>query len=269
MNKNFKLFIFLFLSMLSIYWLFPADFSAVDDLYKNGMYEDGLKKLKENFNKDNPDPAVIWRMSRMIYEIADAMPMKNKKDKILKFTEGMDTVKPFLEFTAGNNEDIAQMIFWFDANFGARGETIGIKESLDIIPELFKYADKALSFDPKYAAAYLMKGRIDDAVPAFLGGDKFRLGINFSKAIKYNSKDMNVLVDAAKAFFNRNWDKDKKSSMATKKSMTDETPQDLSDREYAKNLLNQAVNLFKSFDKPSVRDKSKYDQAISLLKRLK
>jgi len=36
------------------------------------------------------------------------------------------------------------MVFWYAVNYGAREKVIGIKESLDILPDLYKLADKAI-----------------------------------------------------------------------------------------------------------------------------
>ena len=123
--------------------------------------------------------------------------------------------------------------------------------------------------DPTFAAPYLLLGRIDDAVPFFLGGDKFRMGKNLSKAIKYNPKDMSVLVESGELFLKRGWDSDKKKKMSKKFEEDDGTPQNLSDKEYAKILLDKSLELFKSISDPSVREEVKYQEALELLKKIK
>ena len=194
-----------FIILSAVNLVIANNFDQVDKLYSEGKYAEGLKIIEKDFNHTNPDPEIIWRISRFYFEIAEETDKKNKKDKIENYTKGMEAAKQFLEITYGEKLTRAEIIFWYTANYGSRGETIGIKESLDIVPELFKLADKALSLDPAFAAPYLLKGRIDSSVPSFLGGDKFRMGVNLSKAIYYNADDMSVLVDSAVAFLNRDW----------------------------------------------------------------
>jgi len=79
-----KITITAFLYIFSFIGLYSFDFTEPDDLYMQGKYEEGLKILLEKYSPDKPDPALIWRKSRMIYEIADAMPEKHKKEKIGK-----------------------------------------------------------------------------------------------------------------------------------------------------------------------------------------
>ena len=195
---------------------------------------------------------------------------KIRRISIVYFTKGMDISKQFLDITYGEKLTRAEIIFWYTANYGSRGETIGIKESLDIVPDLFNLADRALALDPTFAAPYLLKGRIDSSVPSFLGGDKFRMGVNLSKAILYNPTDMSVLVDSSVAFINRDWNvSDKRKKAINNKGETDGTPSNISDKEYAKKLLNQAIDQYKSLENPTKRDTLKLNEANELLKKLK
>jgi len=258
-----------FLLIAPIKLVFAKDYEAADELYTQGKYTDGLKMLEMEFVQANPDPELIWRLSRFYFEIAEQTDKKNKKVKIEYYTKGMDIAKQFLEITYGDKLARAQIIFWYTANYGSRGETIGIKESLDIVPELFNLADRALELDPTFAAPYLLKGRIDSSVPSFLGGDKFRMGVNLSKAIYYNPNDMSLLVDSSVAFLNRDWSvSEKKKKAVNKQGETDGTPLDLSDKDYAKKLLEQAVELYKTIESPSKRDEMKLNEAEGLLKKI-
>ena len=265
---NIKFFLIIILSLFIYNTFYTKDFKTVDDLYHVGKYQEGIKILEKEYNISNPDPEIIWRITRFYFEIADALPDKEKQEKIRYYSKGMDIAKQFLDIKKGTNLDRAQVIFWYTACYGSRAELIGIKESLDILPDLFNLADKAIALDPTFAAPYLLLGRIDDAVPFFLGGDKFRMGKNLSKAIKYNSKDMSVLVDSGELFLKRGWDSNKKKKMAEKSGEDDGTPQDLSDKEYAKFLLDNSLELYKNIKDPSVREKIKYKDALELLKKI-
>jgi hypothetical protein len=264
--KN-KLIAFLLIVIIS-FSIFPTDFTNIDNLYHDGKYQEGLNILLTMHDKNKPDPAVIWRICRMYYEIADLIPNKDKQKKINKFNEALDFTRPYLDLQTGDKLDRAQIVFWYAASLGSRGETIGIKESLDTVKDLFKLADKAISIDPTFAAPYLLKGRIDDAVPSFLGGDKFRMSINLTKGIELNPKDMNLLVDSAHAFIKRDWDVEKKRKNASKMNKTDGSPQNLSDREYAKQILNMAIKVYLEIKNPSKREMNKYNEAIRLLKKI-
>ncbi len=267
MYSKFNLLIVFFLLNV-LFCTNAADFTKVDSLYHDGKYEQGLNILLTMYDKNNPDSAIIWRICRMYYEIADAMPKKEKQLKINKFNQALDFARPYLDMQDGGRLDRAQVVFWYAASLGSRGETIGIKESLDTVKDLFRLANKAISIDPTFAAPYLLMGRVDDAVPSFLGGDKFRMGINLSKGIELNPTDMSLLVDSAKAFYDRNWDIRKKYNMAKKMGNTDGTPQNLSDREYAKQILDQAVKVYFGIKNPSRREMNKYNEAVKLLKKL-
>ena len=261
-----KKLLIIILIILSLSFIYSQDLKQIDDLYRDGKYQDGLNKLIGMHDKSNPNPAVIWRIARMYYEIAEEL--SDKKAKIDKYTDGMNSTAPYLNIKEGKKLDRAQVVFWYAVNLGARGEVIGIKESLDIVPKLFELANKAISIDPTFGAPYLLKGRIDDAVPSFLGGDKFRMGENFSRAIKME-KELNILVDSANGFIKRGWDVDKKKKMKEKMNRTDGTPQNLSDKEYAKQLLKSAIELYFTIDKPTKREKNKYAEAIKLYKKVK
>jgi tetratricopeptide (TPR) repeat protein len=263
-----KIFIAAVFSFLFAKTFFSLNFDHVDTLYEEGKYEEGVKILEKEFSKSASDPEIIWRISRFYFELAEEADKKSKKDKIALYTKAMDVARPFLDISYGDKLTRAEIIFWYAASYGSRGEVIGIKESLDTVPELFSLADKAIALDPTFAPAYLLKGRIDSSVPSFLGGDKFRMGVNIGKALYYNSKDMSMLVDSANAFLNRDWEVKKKNSVF-KKSGPDGNPADISDKDYAKKLLGEAVELYKTFSKPTKRDGEKFREALDILKKLK
>jgi hypothetical protein len=247
---------------------YSFDFKVVDDLNHNGQYDESLKILKSAFDSNKPDPGIIWRMSRDTFELAELIPASKKKEKIAKYTEAMDIAKPYLDITYGDKTDRANIVFFYASNFGSRGKVIGIKESLDNIPELKSLADKSLQIDSTLSLAYLLKAKIEEEVPSFLGGDKFKMGVFYSMSLKYDGENLTVLFDSANAFYNRNWDVNKKKSMADKLSANDGTPQNLTDREHAKEILNKALEVYKNLKNPSKRDTEQYNNSLKLLKSL-
>lgn len=270
MNKN-KYYIaaILILFLYNINLIYSKDFNIVDDLYHNGRYLEGLKILENEFDSSYPDIESIWRISRFHYEIADSLPAKKKQEKIEYYSKGMEIAFPYLNSNDGEKLDRAQLIFWYTACYGSMQELVGIKESLDVIPELFKLSEKTIELDPTFVAPYLLLGSVDDAVPSLLGGDKFRMGKNLSKAIKINPEDVSVLVESGELFLNRGWDIDKKNKMSVKNGEDDGTPKNISDKDYAKILLEKALELYKKLDNPSIRDKNNYQLALELLKKFK
>lgn len=269
-KKYYKIIIIFFIFILNyVNFINSTDFKIIDDLYHNGKYQEGLTILENEYDTLYPDIKIIWRISRFYYEIADSLPDKNKQEKIEYYTKGMEISALYIEMTDGEKSDRAQLIFWYTACYGSKAELIGIKESLDVIPELFMLADKAIELDPAFAAPYLLLSRVDEEVPALLGGDKFRMGKNLSKAIKNNPEDISVLVESGELFLNRGWDIDKKKKMTEKNGEEDGSPKNLSDKEYAKILIEKALELFKNIDNPSVRDKNNYQLAMELLKKFK
>jgi hypothetical protein len=265
--KSKILIIYLFMSSVMLFSV--SSLQDIDTMYHDGKYSEGLDLLLKMHDEKKPDAAIIWRISRMYYEIADVIQISDKKEKISQFTKGMNISEKFLNIKEGEKLDRAQLIFWYAANLGARGQTIGIKESLDSIPGLFDLAEKAIAIDPTYAAPYLLKGRIDDAVPFFLGGDKFRMGINLTTAVKLYPDELNVLVDSAGSFIRRNWSVNKKLKLNIKYGKTDGTPENLTDKQYANILLEDAVKSYLNIKNPSLRDKQKYNETLRLLKMIK
>jgi len=146
---------------------------------------------------------------------------KIKKEKVDYYTKGMDFAAPYYQNATADLSDRAQIFFWYTANFASNQKAIGIMESISTLPELFKLVDENIKIDPAFAPPYLLKGRIDVEVPGFLGGDDFRMGESFALALKYNSNDLNVLVDAADGFIKRNWDVNKKTKEKEKRQKSD------------------------------------------------
>jgi hypothetical protein len=283
--------------------LFGVDLQKVDQLDKDGKYEDALKLLKEGFDSAKPDAAVLWRMSRENYELADLIPLKNKKEKISKFTEGMDIVKPYFGITAGEKIDRAKLFHFYAINLGARGKVIGIKESLDIIPDLYFYASKSLELEPAFSGPYILVAEIDAALCPYLvmGGDYYRMGINYMKALQYESDNLTFYYNAAAGLSARNWDVSKKKSETDKwnsrkesisdsfnknkkmpdadrkkllkdyevKCVNDGTPENKSDKEFSIELLNKLVKLYEDKKDHSARDNLQYKNGVALLKKLK
>lgn len=248
-------------------FIMAIDLTQVDKLHHQGKYEEELTELQKINSTDSHDPEVIWRIGRAIFEIADNIPDNQRDKKIKKFDEGINFLEPYLDINGGSKRARAEIVHWYTANLASKGNTIGSLKALSMVPELRQLTDKALSIDPTFSDPYFIKARIEDRLPVIFGGDKYKMGVYLSKAIKYNDKDLTVLVDAAKAYYSRNWPADKKMSMNKENNNQDLTPQNISDKEYAIQLLKKAVSLYEKNNDPSARDKLKYQEAKILLQK--
>lgn len=262
LNKIINTIIFLLITTSA---LTALDNKQTDELHRLGNYQNELILLTNSFDKNNPQPEIIWRIGRSTFEIAEKI--NDKELKIKKYQEAIDFLAPYLEINNGTKRERALIIHWYAANLGSKANTQGVLDSLDIVPDLRMLADKAQSIDPTFSDPYFVKARIDDRLPSLLGGDKFRMGSNMSKALELNSTDITVYVDGAKAFYNRNWSAKKKNEIKNKKGKSDGTPLTLSDREYAMKLINIAIKLYENRSNASARDKIKYNEALVLKKK--
>lgn len=263
-----KFLLLVFILILS-YSIVPNDLATLDRLLDEGKYSEALPVVEKLFDKTKPEAKVLWKLGRVYYELADAS--KSKKETISICEKGMAIMKPFIDGNIGGEPiDKAKVVYWYDVLYSRRGKAIGIKESLDIIPELFSLADKAISIYKEIGEPYHLKAMIDDAVPSFLGGDKFRMGVNFNYALKYDPENLTFIVDAANGFYERNWDSKKREAEAKKNNMKDDgTPSGLSDRAYAKQLIDKAIKIAESKKSLTFSEKKKYNEALELSKKIK
>lgn len=247
----------------------PAGFDTVDTLNHDGKHQQAFELLKNTFNKADPDPAVLWRMGREIFELAENIPNNSKAEKIAKYTEALNLLEPYLTINKGTNFDMANIVFFYSSNLGSRGKVIGIGESLGQLPELKRLADKTLELDPTFGLAYLLKAKIEDEVPFILGGDKYKMGVFYTLALKYETNNLTVIFDAGKAFYERNWNSDKKIKTSDKNTLKDPSPLNIDDRAYAKQILQRGIPVYKSIKNPSDRDNKQYAKILKLLESIK
>ncbi len=241
--------------------LFAYEHEDIDKLLDGGKFEQAYNQLSATFDKDAPQAAVLWRMGRYHYEVSDKKP--TKKEVIEGCEKGLDLLKDYLETSIGEPADRARVVQWYDVLLSRRGQAKGIKESLDRIPDFFAYADKANAICPTIPEPYHLKAMIDKELPTLFGGDKVRMAKNFCKAIECSPNVIVFLVDAADGFIGRNWDANKKVKNGDVYS-----PKGLSDKEYAKQLLEKALELGKNNDKLNEMDKTKLGLAQSLIKKV-
>ncbi|OHD15260.1 MAG: hypothetical protein A2Y34_05980 [Spirochaetes bacterium GWC1_27_15] len=261
-----KRFLFIAFFILNIFLAFSFDFENLDNLHDNGKYVETLGILQDKLDKASPDAQIIWRIGREIYYITKNI--KDRKQKLSKFEEGLEFLKSYYNFNSSDIRGNAKIIHWYAILSSEKASTKGIKESLDNIPDLFKYCDDAIKVDQNYGDPYYLKAMIDDGLPTLFGGDKFRMSENLTKALVLDGENYWFLVDGAKAFINRGWDVKKKASLSAKKGKNDGSPQDKSDKEYAKILLTKALDLFAKDINQTMLEKEKIEEGKKLLEKL-
>lgn len=262
--KIFSVFLFLILSLTSI---ISIDFVQADKLYDTGKYQETFSLLNSSFDKSKPDPSIIWRIGRIYFEMSELI--KNKKDHISMIDKGLEFLKPYYNMNGLEMRPCATIIYWYAKLTLSKSQAKGIKESLDNIPDILKYCDVSLSTDPSFADPYYLKASINDGIPQLFGGDKFQMSLDITKALSMEPANYWYLVDGAAYYINRNWDVKKKSSIVRKKGKSDGSPNNLSDKEYAKQLLTKALDCWKIETDRTLKKLDKIDTAKKMLQKLK
>ncbi len=249
--KNFLFVLILFLNFS--YNIIGLDLEKIDTLHYEGLYKNSYIEIKKEIGKNYSDPALIWRIGGATFVIADQMPWYQLIQKIEKFDEG-------------SNRDRASIIHWYVSNLALKSFTIGIFNSFNNLDEIIEYNELAIRIDPTYADPYYFKASLNEILPSFLGGDRVLMGYYFSFAIKYTPTDINILIDAAKAFHKRNWDVDKIQKEYEKLDLNIFSSLNINDNEYSINLIKKAIDIYESNKNPSYHDKIKIEEDFNLKK---
>jgi len=101
-----KMFISLVLIFILIN-LYSVDYKKIDEFYTEGKYSEGLTVSLKDFDKNKPDIALIWRISRFYLEMDDES--KVKKEKVDSYTKGMDFAAPYYQNSTADLSDRAQI----------------------------------------------------------------------------------------------------------------------------------------------------------------
>jgi hypothetical protein len=246
-------------------FLQAIDLEKIEELHHNGEYQKAYNELIDQFDQGNPDPAIVWRIGREIFVLADQIPDYEKKMKIAKYEEGVSFLEKYISIENASNRDHAAIIHWYTSNLALKYFTIGIFESLKNLNKIKELNNLAIKIDPTFSDPYYFKASLLDILPGFLGGNETEMGYYYSLAIKYAPDDINILIDGAKSFNKRNWQLPKINKEYSTLGLQQPS---LSDREYSKLLVNEAISIYESNPDPSSHDKIKINEAYKLRKRL-
>lgn len=252
--------------LLTGIFLYSSELTPIEKMIDDGRHREAVQILKGEIAKGNPELSVIWRMGWAYYEVV--INSSKKSDKITEAERGMALLKPYLNITEGEKLDRAKILYWYAVLSSLKAEAKGIFESLGNLPAIFELCKRANTLAPTYPLAYHLMGMVGEAVPMGEYGDKFVMAENFSLALKYDRKNVTTMVDFARALAKRNWDVDKKASQRRKYKRSDGTPEELTDKQYAKNLLERAISIYDNGGKILELDTEKYNEGKKLLKKL-
>lgn len=245
--------------------LFGSELSPIEKMIDDGRCKEAARILKGKIDGGDSDLKLIWRTGWAYYEIV--INENKKSDKLAEAEKGMQLLEPFINLTRGDNLDRAKILYWYAVLSSLKAEAKGIFDSLGNLPAIFELCKRANSLAPTYPLAYHLMGMVGEAVPIGEYGDKFVMAENFSLAMKYDPKNVTTIVDFSRALMKRDWDVDKKASQKRKYKRSDGTPENLSDKEYAKALLEKAIRIYDNGGKILELDTKKYAEGKKLLKK--
>jgi hypothetical protein len=242
-----------------------------DDLITQGNYAEAYNLLLSKYDPAKPDLKIIWRIGLACYEYTEIINDKNKK--IEWHDKAVNLMKPYIDINYGEKRDRAQVIQWYTINYASKMRLLGIfggRESMEVVPYMFKMMDKSQSIDPTFAGSYLFEAKLHEDVPFFLGGDKNKMGVNYLYAIDYADEKEKIIMlyEAANSFYKRNWSADKRKEEAAKANITKNDYTKYSDREYSYILLNEAKNIYESKTNTMPKEKIIYKKVVNLLREI-
>lgn len=247
---------------------FPNDLYVIaDQLNARGDNHEELRLLNEMFNEKAPQASTIWRIARAQLESIYANKSLNKKEKIQKYDESLKFIESYLKIAEGSQEEQGFLLLYYTMLMSSKIEISGIKNALDTIPIIKEQLEEVLQFDPTNAKAYFLLAKLDEELPSFMGGNKYRMGMYFEKAHFLAPKDITTIHDMVIALYKRNWSAQKKQSFASKEHYAFDGHDEKSDRERAKSLIEHGINIYPTIKQTTVHDRNYYEK-LSKLKLL-
>ena len=125
----------------------------IDQLDSNSKYDQELIELDKAINSYPNNIDLLWRLSRVHFEIAD----QSDKEEVHRkhFYPGLDYAKQALKI----NQNSAKANHWYAVLIGKIGLLEGTEQKIKNSYEVKKYALKAINLDPNYDGTYHVMGR--------------------------------------------------------------------------------------------------------------
>ena len=247
---------------------YAESIEQVEKMIVNQQYVQAIQLAKSMFVPEKPKATVLSVLAKAYYGLGDSQTQK--KVRLKTFEEGMDFIEPYVDTAIGTKRERAFLAYWYAVYNSKCAEEKGAINSLWNVPKLVKLCDKAIAIDPTLGHSYFLKGMVYKNVPIGQYSDKFLMAVNLSAALKNDPNNIFFMVEFADALKSRNWQVDTKKDHARKKNLeNDGTPMNLSDWEYALQLVNKAIAIYNQLDKPDNEAKDVYAKAKELLVELK
>ncbi len=180
---------------------------------------------------------IFWKKSHLCFEKAYSFKDNTKKK------EWYERGEKFAKFAIEKNPNNPEAHFWLALNMGGKGKANGVLNSLFMVDDLKKEAQKIIELNPNHAGAHMLLGEIYKSLPGLFGGDKKKAIEEFKIAIEKDSLFSPSYVNLAKTY------------------------RDIGDTERAKETINKLISLKTSRD---IRHFELYDKkdAEKLIKEL-
>ena len=137
---------------------------------------------------------ILWRKSHRCFERGYALE-KNSRKK-----EWYEKGEKLAKFAIEKNPDNPEAHFWFALNKGSVGKLNGVLNSLFMVDDLKKEAQKVIELDPDHAGAHMLLGEVYKSLPGLFGGDKKKAIEEFKTAIYKDSLFTAVYIMLAKTY---------------------------------------------------------------------
>ncbi len=137
---------------------------------------------------------ILWRKSHLCFEKGYALKDNNKKK------EWYEKGEKLAKFAIEKNPDNPEAHFWFATNKGLIGKINGVLNSLFMVDDLKKEAQKVIELDPEHAGAHMILGEVYKSLPGLFGGDKEKAIEEFKTAIDKDSLYTAVYLSLANTY---------------------------------------------------------------------
>lgn len=162
---------------------------------------------------------ILWKKSHLCFERGYAFEEKDKKKEW--YEKGEKLAKLAIE----KNPDNPEAHFWFATNKGSVGKINGVLNSLFMVGDLKKEAQKVIELDPGHAGAHMVLGEVYKSLPGLFGGDKKKAIEEFETAIDKDSLYTAVYISLANTY--RDIGKVEKAKELLNKLLSFETSRDM------------------------------------------
>lgn len=137
---------------------------------------------------------ILWRKSHRCFERGYSLENKNRK------REWYQRGEKFAKIAIEKNPNNPEAHFWLAVNKGTIGKLNGVLNSLFMVDDLKKEAQKVIELDPAHAGAHMLLGEIYKSLPGLFGGDKKKAIQEFKTTIEKDSIYTATYVILAKTY---------------------------------------------------------------------